>query len=101
MHLRLRNDWEYQGNDRWDWTVFLEDDGSGDIDTVISVEYVLHPTFPNPRKVKTNKSQNFRMRMNGWGVFLIRAFANTVGGEKIRLEHQLELRYDPPIGTTE
>lgn len=100
MSLRLRNSWKYTGDDRWDWSVFLDDDGSGELDNVKSVEYILHPTFPKPRVVKTNRDNNFALKTNGWGVFLIRAFATMKTGEKIKLEHQLHLSYDPEEGTT-
>ena len=44
MSLRLRNTWKYKNADRWDWSVFVEDDGSGDLDDIAFVEYILHPT---------------------------------------------------------
>ncbi|MEM6264719.1 MAG: pYEATS domain-containing protein [Bacteroidota bacterium] len=101
MMLRLRNSWKYQGDDRWDWRVFLEDDGSGDIDQIESVEYILHPSFPKPRMIRTDRDTKFELKTNGWGVFLIRAFAKTLDGKKIRLEHYLQLSYDPEEGETE
>ena len=101
MNIRLRNSWEYKGDDRWNWRVFLDDDGTGDIEKVAFVEYILHPTFPNPRRRITDRENNFSLKSNGWGVFLIRAFANTKEGEKIRLEHELHLSYDPEKGETE
>lgn len=100
MNLRLKNSWEYKGNDRWDWSVFLEDDGTGEIENIVFVEYILHPTFPNPRRVNTDRKNKFALSTNGWGVFLIRAFANTKQGEKIKLEHDLYLSYDPRKGET-
>lgn len=101
MNLRLRNSWQYLGDDRWDWQVFLEDDLSGDIDKVSFVEYILHPTFPNPKRIRKSKEHNFLLSTNGWGTFMIRAFANTNSGEKIKLEHYLHLEYDPPEGITD
>ncbi|MEM8901939.1 MAG: pYEATS domain-containing protein [Bacteroidota bacterium] len=99
--LRLRNSWKYVGEKRWDWSVFLEDDGSGEMDKVVSVRYILHPSFANPRRLKTNKEEKFALKTNGWGVFMIRAFVQTEEGEKIRLEHYLHLSYDPKEGVTD
>lgn len=101
MSLRLRNTWKYKGNDRWDWTIFLDDDGTGEIDNVAFVEYILHPTFPKPRRIETNRGNNFALITNGWGTFLIRAFANTKKGDIIKLEHILYLTYEPAEGETE
>ncbi|MEM6767173.1 MAG: pYEATS domain-containing protein [Bacteroidota bacterium] len=98
--LRLRNSWKYAGDKRWDWSVFLDDDGSGEMDRVVSVQYVLHPSFPNPRRLHTNKEEKFALSTNGWGVFMIRAFVLTEEGEKIRLEHYLHLDFDPAEGET-
>lgn len=100
MSLRLRNSWKYVGNKRWDWEIFLEDDGSGEIDNIASVEYILHPTFPDPRRIVSNRKSKFKLKSNGWGVFWIKAFANTRSGEKIKLKHYLELHSDPKSGTT-
>ncbi|MBK9257152.1 MAG: hypothetical protein IPM42_16875 [Saprospiraceae bacterium] len=100
MNIRLRNSWKYKGGNSWDWSVFLDDNGSGDIDKIAFVEYILHPTFPKPRRVKTNREDKFELKTSGWGVFLIRAFANTKNGEKIRLEHYLQLSHNPRDGMT-
>lgn len=101
MSLRLRNSWNYVGDERWDWEVFLDDDGTGEIDDIVFVEYILHPTFPAPKRIKTDRSSKFMLKTNGWGVFWIKAFANTKKGKKIKLKHYLELHYDPKSGTTE
>ncbi len=100
LQLRLRNSWKYIGKDRWDWSVFLEDDDSGDIEKVKSVTYILHPTFFNPRRTIENKEDKFQLKTNGWGVFWIKAFVNTIEDEKIKLDHFLVLKYDPEIGET-
>ena len=101
MSLRLRNNWKYIGEDRWDWEVFVEDDNSGELENINFVEYVLHPTFRSPRRITHNKEQNFKLRTNGWGTFWIKAFVNTKKGEKIPLRHLLVLKYDPPRGATQ
>lgn len=98
MRLKIKNKWQYKGNDRWDWQAFVDDQGSGELQNVKSVQYVLHPTFPNPiREMKTPENQ-FELRTNGWGVFELKAFVNMKDGKKIKLTHMLDLRYDPEDG---
>jgi len=33
------------------------------------VEYLLHPTFPNPRRVVFDRQSKFALRSSGWGRF--------------------------------
>lgn len=101
MNLRLRNNWKLAGEDRWKWSVFLEDDASGEIDKVKSVQYILHPTFKNPIQLRENRENKFALNASGWGTFMIKAFVNMEDGERIKLEHELELFYDPESGETE
>lgn len=100
MNLRLRNTWKYKGYQEWDWSIFLEDDGTGEIENVLFVEYILHPTFPNPMKIKTNKDRKFILHTSGWGAFEVKAFVHTVQGEKIKLIHHLSLERNPNEGET-
>src|SRR5262249_48967022 len=81
MSLRLRNRWQYRGKgkrgeDRWKWQAFLDDDGTGDLGRVSSVEYVLHPTFKIPRRIITDPADGFLLKTGGWGSFVLRAFVD-------------------------
>lgn len=100
MRLRLRNEWNYADNDRWDWEVYLFSDNPSDLDSVEYVKYILHPTFPNPVRIVKDRANGFRLRTKGWGTFLIRAFVYLKNGDKIKLEHSLDLKYDPPRGSS-
>ena len=100
MPLRIRNRWQYKDNDRWDWQAFLEDEGTGELDQVESVEYVLHPTFPNPIRKVTTPHNQFELSTNGWGTFELKAFVNIKDGKRVKLTHELELYYDPESGVT-
>lgn len=100
MKLKLRNTWRYKGDDWWEWEAFLDDGGSGDLERVSSVEYILHETFPDPiRKVK-DRSGGFRLESGGWGEFGLKAFATLKDGTKKRLTHEIKLMYDPPEGVS-
>lgn len=100
MSLRLKNDWKYIGDDRWDWDVYLASDDPTELDNVEDVKYVLHPTFPNPIRVVTNRQEGFRLKTNGWGTFSITAFVRFKDGDKIKLVHELDLNYNPPSGSS-
>jgi transcription initiation factor IIF auxiliary subunit len=101
LKLKLRNDWEMVKKDWWHWSVFLDDGGSGDIEKVDYVDYVLHPTFPNPRRTIRDRTTHFKLSTSGWGTFMIRAFVHTKNNEKIKIDHTLVLKYDPPQGVTD
>ena len=98
--ISLRNRWNYKGDDWWEWETFIDDSGSGALNDIDHVEYILHPTFPNPiRTVKTRKG-GFVLRNSGWGTFPLRAFVYTKSGKKFRLDGELVLKYDPEQGST-
>lgn len=98
MSFRIRNSWKYEGEDWWSWNAFLDDSGSGDLSNVSYVEYILHPTFPNPVVTISDSKDGFVLEASGWGTFLLKAFVHTKNGEKIKLTHELELPYDPQEG---
>lgn len=86
--------WEqYEGENWWKWAVWLE--GSGDaLDQVETVEWLLHPTFPNPVRRCTNREDKFRLETAGWGVFPIRAKVHMKDGQHHVLSHHLKLHYE-------
>jgi transcription initiation factor IIF auxiliary subunit len=98
MALKLRNRWKYRGNDWWEWEAFLDDGGSGELQHVVSVEYVLHPTFRNPVREVRDPAGGFRLATGGWGTFSLKAFVRTDKGDKQKLTHELELASHPPEG---
>jgi transcription initiation factor IIF auxiliary subunit len=98
MSLKLRNSWEYKGNDWWAWEAFLDDGGSGELTKVESVEYVLHPTFPKPVVTITDPKNGFVLRTSGWGTFNLTAFVNMKNGKRQKLTHLLELELEPTSG---
>ncbi|MCU0359745.1 MAG: hypothetical protein MUF75_03345 [Bacteroidia bacterium] len=100
MPLRIRNNWNYVGEDQWDWEAFIDDSGSGELNNIAYVEYVLHPTFIHPIRKIENRKNKFMLETNGWGTFKLKAFVYKKDGSKIKLEHEIELKYDPKKGTT-
>lgn len=90
--LEIRQWEQYEGDDWWRWAVWI--DGSEEaLDRIDYVEWTLHPTFPDPIRKASNRSEKFRIETGGWGVFQIRALARAKDGSSIRLKHQLSLHY--------
>ena len=100
MSLRLRNTWNYKGNDWWEWEAFLDDEGSGELSNVKFVEYVLHETFPNPIRRIDSPKGGFRLETAGWGTFDLIAFVHYKDGKKVRLKHEIQLEYEPEKGAS-
>ena len=100
MSIEIKNTWEYVGDGRWDWEVYLDDNGSGELMKINFVEYILHPTFPNPVRNVSDPSNGFRLKTNGWGIFDIKAFINKKDGNKQKIIHQLVLKTYPKTGTS-
>ena len=98
--LKLRNNWTYRDHNRWDWEAFIDDYGSGELDQIRFVEYILHPTYPQPIIRSENKSDQFKIKTNGWGIFILKAIVHKLNGEQVTLTHQLELRYEPSQGVS-
>ncbi|KAA3618531.1 MAG: hypothetical protein D8M58_21345 [Calditrichaeota bacterium] len=101
MNLKIKNTWSYVGDDRWDWEVYLDDNGSGELAQVKFVEYILHPTFLNPVRNVKDPQNGFRLKSNGWGTFDVKAFIHKENGEKEKVIHHLKLEYDPESGTSD
>jgi len=98
MTLKLRNTWAYQGGDRWKWTAFIDDYGSGELEEVKFVDYYLHESFPNPVRRVDTRDNGFELSTGGWGTFELEAFAHMKNGKKIRMRHGLKLEYEPRQG---
>ena len=101
MSLKLRNNWKYNGNDSWSWAAFLDDQGSGEMDKVDHVEYILHPTFRNPIRRVDTKEDGFKLATTSWGTFDLKAFVHFKDGSKKKLTHEIELQENPEAGISQ
>ena len=54
--------------DWYRWKVFV-DEGENKLNEIREVEYLLHPTFPNPKRVIKNSESAFALESAGWGSF--------------------------------
>jgi len=76
------------GADRYDWEIHLEAPSTEDIS---KVEYILHETFPDPVRVRSNPEDGFSLRSNGWGEFDVGVKVHFKDGSTERLRHPLKL----------
>lgn len=90
LQLRLKNSSAWQGKDRWKWSVWVEGKQES-LEQIEHVEYILHPTFPEPERLITNRASKFKLESKGWGEFMIHANIITKTGRTLRLNHWLKL----------
>ncbi|HEY3103624.1 MAG TPA: pYEATS domain-containing protein [Pyrinomonadaceae bacterium] len=100
MSLKLKNRWNLVRDDWWEWEAFIDDEGSGELNNVVSVKYVLHPTFVDPVRVVDNPVGGFRLKTEGRGEFDLVAYVQMKNEQPQKLTHEIELKYDPPVGVS-
>jgi hypothetical protein len=93
--LEVKQKSDYQGNDWWEWSVWIEAPPKS-LSQIESVEYTLHPTFPERVRRHTNRRQNFRLDSAGWGEFMIGIEIINSSGDRLRKQHWLTLEYPNP-----
>jgi TIR domain/YEATS family len=90
MSLEIHQAANFTGDGHWKWSVWI-DGPEAELDQVQSVEWVLHPTFPNPIVRATQRQDKFRIETSGWEAFEINAHVSTKDGRKQHLKHWLRL----------
>ena len=90
MNLKVKQAVSPHDEGWWNWSLWL-DGPEDELDKVEYVEYVLHPTFPNPVRKIADRSTNFRLNTRGWGEFSIKVRVHLDDDEMIVMEHWLEL----------
>jgi pYEATS domain-containing protein involved in immunity/TIR domain-containing protein len=95
--MRLEQKATYAADNWWEWSVWIEGDKE-ELKQIEYVEYILHPSFPEPVQRIEDRSSKFRLDSSGWGEFTIRATVVTKQGDKKTLRHRLELRYPKEEG---
>jgi transcription initiation factor IIF auxiliary subunit len=90
MTLTVQQQAKQAADNRWEWSVWI-DGPDAELDQISSVEYVLHPTFPNPVRREKRRENKFRLDSSGWGEFEIHAQVTTKDGRRQHLRHWLRL----------
>jgi hypothetical protein len=90
LRIKMNNSSASQGSGRCEWSVWIDGDQE-QLNQIDRVEYVLHPTLPQPLRTVRDRSTNFKLESRGWGEFMVHAKAITKEGETLRLNHWLKL----------
>lgn len=90
MSLQVKQDTQYQGNNLWKWSVWIEGP-SKELGQIDSVTYTLDPSFPNSVQVVKNRTRKFRLDAAGFSKFRIDIAIKRKNGRVLRKMHWLEL----------
>ncbi len=88
MFIEKKHDYDW-----YEWCVFV-DESPAAISTIQAVEYALHPTFPEPVRLKTDKLNRFALFSSGWGGFTIKITIRFEDGQVERTDYNLQLEAD-------
>ena len=77
-------------NEYYQWRVFV-DEPPEILDQIDEVEYLLHPTFPQPYQVRRNKDDKFALETSGWGEFQILVTIKYKDGHEEREKYRVIL----------
>jgi YEATS family len=72
------------------WRVFV-DEPDQVLKGIAEVQYLLHPTFPEPLQVRTNPADKFAVEASGWGQFLIHIAVKYKDGSTVETGYNLDL----------
>ena len=82
---------ERRGNYDWyDWQVYVDADDST-LAKIKEVEYLLHPTFPDRRRVVKDRASGFALNSAGWGGFTMLVTIHFTDGSDQTLTYFLDL----------
>jgi hypothetical protein len=85
-------------HDTYAWCVYLDVDRDK-LNDIQEVEYVLHPTFPNPVRVIRSAKHCFALESEGWGGFLLHMRIILNNGDIVRDRYNLNFVKDGwPMG---
>jgi transcription initiation factor IIF auxiliary subunit len=90
--VNIANSARYLGSSSGKWRIFLTAPKYS-IDRIKSVDYFLHPSFPNPVRRISTKENGFMLTSGGWGSFAIEINVHFEDGEVKYFKHWL--RFPP------
>ena len=79
------------GRTYYKWRVFV-DEPDQVLNRIAEVQYLLHPTFPQPLQVRTNPNDKFALEATGWGQFLIQITIKYKNRSTVRTSYNLDLK---------
>lgn len=78
------------GYDWYKWRVFVDEDETT-LNEIDYVEYLLHKTFPNRRRIVKDRETKFALESAGWGGFYIFITIFLKNGEKKEQRYWLSI----------
>jgi hypothetical protein len=90
MTMTIAQESRRAGRSRWEWAVWLKGTDA-ELDDVVEVIYMLHPTFRQPIRTTSDRTSSFRLASSGWGEFELRARARRKTDGDLELTHWLSL----------
>lgn len=88
---------EINGRKYYEWRVFVNEPDSV-LQSVKEVQYVLHPTFPQPFQVSKDAARQFELVTSGWGQFTILITVVYQDGSREKSSYYLDLSKGWPAG---
>lgn len=77
------------------WRVFV-DESKSVLEDIEAVQYLLHPTFPDPLRIRTSKGEQFGLETTGWGEFTLSITVQYRDGTESKAFYRLDLSKDWP-----
>ena len=87
------------GRPYYKWRLFMDEPPEVRAQ-IKSVEYVLHPSFPEPTQVRTDSADSFAVDTAGWGSFTAAIRVYYKDGRKEDTSYFVDLKKTPPLGTS-
>jgi transcription initiation factor IIF auxiliary subunit len=81
----------HPGEQQFQWSVLIDTEPAQLRKEIKKVIYHLHPTFPKKDVVKTNESEGFMLKAQGWGEFVITLELVLYDNRRLVVEHHLSL----------
>jgi pYEATS domain-containing protein involved in immunity len=78
------------GRPYYAWRVFV-DEPPRVLQTIEQVDYVLHPTFPDPFRTSRSRDNAFELAASGWGEFTIVITVHFTNGKEAKTGYYLNL----------
>lgn len=76
------------GRPYWEWRVFV-DEKPEVLNTIAQVDYLLHPTFPDPFRTSRDRGKQFELVASGWGTFRIVITIHYTNGTEAKTSYNL------------
>jgi hypothetical protein len=75
----------------YEWRIFV-DEPPAVLATITHVDYVLHPTFPEPFQTSRDRDKQFELTASGWGGFTILINVHHTNGREAKTSYFLDLQ---------